>query len=219
MRTSPEGILRIWPCIGPRGLQLFQTQMAASSTTAFDRTFIALATRITSTRDTFLTHSASAEVRALRCRSVHCVGHDVEPIAEEVPVLIERHRRRVVAKHLLHHLHIGAGCDSQGRGRVPSLVRVETRNAQTLGCLSQRRRLERLRPHHRTPFTGEDQITRGGASNPPRKSSTRKRGIDTSRRSCPFVGLNVILTFSDFLGCRAYGSTVVKWDRPAAPPA
>jgi len=30
-----------------------------------------------------------------------------------VPVLIERHRRRLVSQHLLNDLHIGAGCNGQ----------------------------------------------------------------------------------------------------------
>jgi len=65
--------------------------------------------------------------------------------------------------------------------------------------------------HHRTPFAGEDQIIRRAASNPPHKSSTRRRGIGISRRSCPFVGPNVILTSSDFLGAIVRDPAAQEW--------
>ena len=65
--------------------------------------------------------------------------------------------------------------------------------------------------HHRTPFAGEDQIIRRAASNPRRKSSTRRRGIGISRRSCPFVGPNVILTSSDFLGAIVRDPAAQEW--------
>ena len=46
-------------------------------------------------------------------RRVHCVGHNIEPITEQVAVLVERHGRRLMAQHLLNHLDVSPGGDSQ----------------------------------------------------------------------------------------------------------
>jgi hypothetical protein len=51
-------------------------------------------------------------------RSVHCIGHNVEPIAKKMAVLVECHHRGFVAEHLLNELDIRTACDSQRRGRA-----------------------------------------------------------------------------------------------------
>ncbi len=48
--------------------------------------------------------------------SVHRIRHHVEAVAEQVPVEIERHGRRLVAEHLLDDPYVCAGGDGQ-RGR------------------------------------------------------------------------------------------------------
>ena len=72
----------------------------------------------------------------LRARRVHGIGYNVQPIAEQMAVLIQRHRRRLVAEHLLHNLDVSAAGYSQSGGRMPECVWVEARNAQRRGCLN-----------------------------------------------------------------------------------
>ena len=60
-------------------------------------------------------------------RRRHRLGHLVQPVAEEVPVLVQRHRRRGVPEHLLNDLHVGAGGDGQGRRGVPQFVGIQAR--------------------------------------------------------------------------------------------
>jgi hypothetical protein len=54
---------------------------------------------------------------------MHRIGDYIQPIRGQVPVLVERHRGRLVAHHLLHHLDIRTGCDRQRGGRVTSDLR------------------------------------------------------------------------------------------------
>src|SRR4051812_45839424 len=44
-------------------------------------------------------------------------------------LLIEGHRRRGVAEHLLDDLDVGAGGDGQGRGGVPQFVGMQARSS------------------------------------------------------------------------------------------
>ena len=62
-------------------------------------------------------HEAYTPERADGPRGVHRVGHDVEPIAEKMAVLVERHHRGFVAEHLLDDLHVGTASDRQARPR------------------------------------------------------------------------------------------------------
>jgi hypothetical protein len=58
-----------------------------------------------------------------------------------VALQVERHGRALVAEHLLNGVHIRAGRDGQGRGRVASSC------GQRFGCSCQCGALECLRPH------------------------------------------------------------------------
>jgi hypothetical protein len=58
-------------------------------------------------------------------RGVEGIADLVEAVLEEVPVGVQRHRRRAVAEHLLDHLHVGAGGDREAGRCVPELVRVQ----------------------------------------------------------------------------------------------
>jgi len=62
-------------------------------------------------------------------RSVQSVGYVVELVAEQVPVQVQRHRRRLVPEHLLHHLHIRARRDR--KGPVKTIQRASTPPAWT----------------------------------------------------------------------------------------
>src|SRR5215217_2169349 len=127
-------------------------------------------------------------------RGVHRVGHHVQPIAEQVAVLVERHRRGLVAEHLLHDLDVrseaiarlAAVCRSScvWKPGSPTVVAVSVSLARWKVC-------ERITAP-RSPLN-----TRSPAARPATwraRSSSRNRGSGTSRCSCPcpLVGPNVI---------------------------
>jgi hypothetical protein len=79
---------------------------------------------------------------------VHLFGNVVKVIGEQVPVLIERHRRRLVPELSLHRLDVGTPGDQQRRRRVASLVGGHPRELR-IGEHVVARGLRRQRP--RTP--------------------------------------------------------------------
>ena len=93
-------------------------------------------------------------------RRVHSIGHNIEPITEQVAVMVKRHGCRLVAKHLLHNLHISTRSNSQGRGCMAQFVRVETGNADSLRSLDQRAPPERTRTYYSAPLASKDKIIR-----------------------------------------------------------
>ena len=89
---------------------------------------------------------------------VQGIGHHVQPIAEQVPVLVERHHGRLVAQHLLDHLDIGAAGDGQaGRGAL-QLMRRQPRDAEQLTSLVERTTLKHRVTDGRAADATENQI-------------------------------------------------------------
>ena len=82
--------------------------------------------------------------------TVQGVGDLVQLVGEQVPVEIQRHGGALVAEHLLHHLHVGAGGDGQGGRGVAQLVRVQPVQADRLGRPVQHVPAEHSRPQRRT---------------------------------------------------------------------
>jgi hypothetical protein len=71
-----------------------------------------------------------------------------------VPVLIERHRGRGVAEHLLHHLDVGAGRDGQAGCGVSKLLWMQARPADLRsGCIERRFPEARSRGKSETGFS------------------------------------------------------------------
>ena len=60
-------------------------------------------------------------------------------------VLVERHRRRLVPQHLLHHLDVRTAGDRQARCCVAQFVRRDPRNPSLLAGLVERAALENKR--------------------------------------------------------------------------
>ena len=157
-------------------------------------------------------------------RRVHSIGHNIEPITEQVAVLVKRHRGRLVAKHLLHNLHISTRGDSQRRRSMAQLVRVETGNADSLRSLDQRAPPERTRTYYSAPLASKDKVIRRLAldvasqiidEKPRNRYLAALVALGRSERHHPFDG-------SHGLGNQGATAEEIHADRPsrlASPPA
>jgi hypothetical protein len=71
-------------------------------------------------------------VRSSFRRRVESVRNPAQIIGEQVPVAVERQRRRFVAHEGLKHLHVGARGDGQAGAGVPEFMRCKPVSANSL---------------------------------------------------------------------------------------
>jgi hypothetical protein len=65
---------------------------------------------------------------------VKSVRNLAQVIGKQVPVAVQRERRRLVAEQRLEHLHIGPGSDGQTRTGVAQLMRCQEVGRVTIGA-------------------------------------------------------------------------------------
>ena len=80
-------------------------------------------------------HNGYTSAGGREASGVHRVRNLVQPIAEQMAILIKGHGSAGVPQHMLDYLHVGAGCDGQRGRRVPELMRAQTRHPDGRGCL------------------------------------------------------------------------------------
>lgn len=90
-------------------------------------------------------------------------SNGVQVVVKQVSVDVERHRRRGVAKHPLHGLHVGPRRHGERRGGVAQVVGRDAREALVSFTQSPNRRVEVPAAEvptakHRSPSRGEDEI-------------------------------------------------------------
>jgi hypothetical protein len=106
--------------------------------------------------------------------SVHLVGHVIKVIREQMPVLIERHSRRFMAKLRLHSLDVGPRRDHQRGRSVPQLMDGHPRELLVCGLAPLDRRAEPMRRRRRPQTVAHLRGTTTAHRGPCRRSPAPK---------------------------------------------